>query len=75
MVEDREGKQLFVANRISNDVAVLDAQTGTEEKRLAAGRGASYITVSPDGSELYVTHVYPNATAHRTATAVGDHGD
>jgi YVTN family beta-propeller protein len=66
VVEDRQGKHLFVANRISNDVAVLDAQTGEEAKRLAAGRGASYITPSPDGSKLYVTHVYPNATAHRT---------
>jgi YVTN family beta-propeller protein len=56
-----------VANRISNDVAVLDAQTGAEEKRLAAGRGASYVTTSPDGNRLYVTHVYPNATPHRTA--------
>jgi YVTN family beta-propeller protein len=69
VVEDHAGKYLFVANRISNDVAVLDAQTGVEEKRLAAGRGASYITASPDGSKLYVTHVYPNATAHRTAPA------
>jgi YVTN family beta-propeller protein len=67
VVEDREGKHLFVANRISNDVAVLDAQTGAEEKRLAAGRGASYVTTSPDGNRLYVTHVYPNATPHRTA--------
>jgi YVTN family beta-propeller protein len=60
VIEDRAGKRLYVANRISNDVAVLDAQTGAEEKRLAAGRGASYITPSPDGSRLYVTHVYPN---------------
>jgi YVTN family beta-propeller protein len=65
--EDRDAKHLFVANRISNDVAVLNAQTGAEEKRLAAGRGASYITGSPDGSRLYVTHVYPNPTPHRTA--------
>ncbi len=67
VIEDRESKHLFVANRISNDVAVLNAQTGVEEKRLAAGRGASYITPSPDGSRLYVTHVYPNPTPHRTA--------
>jgi YVTN family beta-propeller protein len=67
VLEDRGGKQLFVSNRISNDVAVLDAQTGAEEKRLAAGRGASYIAPSPDGSRLYVTHVYPNVTPHRTA--------
>jgi len=36
VVEDRAGKRLFVANRISSDVAVLDAQTGAEEKRLLA---------------------------------------
>jgi len=66
VVEDRAGKRLFVANRISNDVAVLDAQTGEEEKRLAAGRGASYLTLSPDSSRLYVTHVYPNPPRVRT---------
>jgi YVTN family beta-propeller protein len=70
VVEDRAGKRLFVANRISNDVAVLDASTGAEEKRLAAGRGASYITPSPDGARLYVTHVYPNLT--RASTAMGN---
>jgi len=67
VVEDRAGKRLFVANRISNDVAVLDAQTGAEEKRLLGGRGASYLTMSPDGTKIYATHVYPNPTAYRTA--------
>ncbi|MGA2352431.1 MAG: hypothetical protein ABSF70_18490 [Terracidiphilus sp.] len=66
VVEDRAGKRLFVANRISNDVAVLDAQTGAEEKRLVAGRGASYLTLSPDGSRIYATHVYPNQSPMRT---------
>ena len=67
VVEDRAGNQLFVANRISNDVAVLDAHTGAEKKRLMAGRGSSYLTLSPDGKRIYATHVYPNATPHRTA--------
>ena len=67
VVEDREGKRLFVANRISNDVAVLDAETGAEEKRLLAGRGASYLALSPDGTRIYATHVYPNPSAYRTA--------
>ena len=67
VVEDRAGSQIFVANRISNDVAVLDAKTGVEKKRLLAGRGASYLTLSPDGSRIFATHVYPNATPHRTA--------
>src|ERR1039458_9536181 len=66
VVEDRAGKRLFVANRISNDVAVLDAQTGKEEKRLLAGRGSSYLTLSPDGGRIYATHVYPNPPRVRT---------
>jgi YVTN family beta-propeller protein len=60
VVADRASKRLFVANRISNDVAVLNARTGVEEKRLMAGRGASYLTISPDGNRIYATHVYPN---------------
>jgi YVTN family beta-propeller protein len=70
VAQDATGKYVFVANRISNDVAVLDAATGAEQKRLAAGRGASYITPTPDGTRLYVTHIYPNAT--RESTAMGN---
>jgi YVTN family beta-propeller protein len=66
VVEDRAGKHLFVANRISNDVAVLDAQTGAEEKRLLAGRGSSYLTLSPDGGKVYATHIYPNPRPNRS---------
>ena len=66
VVEDLPGKRLFVANRISSDIAVLDAQTGAEEKRLLAGRGASYLALSPDGSRIYVTHVYPKIIPRRT---------
>lgn len=66
VVENRAGNHLFVANRVSNDVAVLNPRTGAEEKRLAGGRGASYMTLSPDASRLYVTSIYPNATPWRT---------
>jgi YVTN family beta-propeller protein len=66
VVADPAGKQIFVANRVTNDVAVLDAQTGVEEKRLMAGRGASYLTLSPDGNRIYATHVYPNLPPVRT---------
>ena len=66
VVEDRAGKRLYVANRISSDIAVLDAQTGVEEKRLLGGRGASYLTLSPDGAKIYATHVYPNASRQPT---------
>ncbi len=66
VVEDRAGRRLYVANRISNDIAVLDAATGVEEKRLLAGRGASYLAISPDGSRIYATHIYPNPSPVRT---------
>lgn len=71
-VESRNGKWLFTANRISNDITVLDAQTGAELRRLEAGRGASYIAASPDGSRLFVTHVYANANTGNTVG--GDRG-
>ncbi len=66
VVEDRAGKLLYIADRIGNDVMVLDAATGEERVTLEAGRGASYLTMSADGARLYATHIYPNATPHRT---------
>ena len=55
-----DGRTLFVANRISNDVSVVDLESGRETKRLLGGRGASYLALSPDGSRVYSTHLYPN---------------
>lgn len=66
VVEDRAGKFLYVADRVGDNITVLDAATGVEKTTLAAGRGASYLAMTADGSRLYATHVYPNATPHRT---------
>lgn len=66
VVADRKGTALYVANRLSNDVSVIDLASGKEEKRLAAGRGASYLALSPDGSRVYCTHIYPHLGAFRT---------
>ncbi len=66
VIEDRAGKMLFVADRIGNDITVLDAATGEGKDTLEAGRGASYLALSPDGSRLFATHVYPNPVPHRT---------
>ena len=55
---DARGQILYVANRISNDICVIDLRTGREIKRLAGGRGASYAAAA--GSRVYVTHIYPN---------------
>ena len=64
-VVDARGDFLYVANRLSSDVSVIDLKSGIETKRLLAGRGASYLTLSPDG-KIYATHIYPNPGAHRT---------
>ena len=66
VVVDRKGTTLYVANRISGDVSVIDLATGQETKRLLAGRGASYLAISPDGKWIYCTHIYPNPGAFRT---------
>jgi YVTN family beta-propeller protein len=66
VVVDHAGTTLYVANRLSGDVSVIDLATGQEIKRLLAGRGASYLTLSPDGKRIYCTHIYPNPGAFRT---------
>ena len=62
----RAGGFLYVANRIGNDVSIIDLETGKEVKRLLAGRGASYLAVSPDEARVYVTHIYPNPGEFRS---------
>jgi len=66
IVSDRDSETLYVANRLSNDISVIDLKTGQETKRLLAGRGASYLSISPDGKFIYGTHIYPNPGAPRT---------
>ena len=61
-VPDAQGKALYVANRLSNDISVIELPSGREIKRIAAGRGASYLERSPDGTLIYCTHVYPLAS-------------
>ncbi len=65
-VPDRQGAFLYIANRISSDISVVDLKTGQDTKRLLAGRGVSYLALSPDGSRLYATHIYPNLGKWRT---------
>ena len=66
VVADNSGSTLYVANRLSSDVSVIDLKSGQEVKRLLAGRGASYLTLSPDGQRIYCTHIYPNPGVFRT---------
>jgi YVTN family beta-propeller protein len=66
VVVDKSGATLYVANRLSGDVSVVDLASGQEIKRLLAGRGASYLSLSPDGKWIYCTHIYPNTGAFRS---------
>ncbi len=66
VVSDSNGETLYVANRLSGDISVIDLKSGQETKRLLAGRGASYLALSPDGKSIYCTHIYPNPGAFRT---------
>jgi YVTN family beta-propeller protein len=65
IVVDRSGSTLYVANRLSSDIFVIDLKAGQETKRLLAGRGASYLALSPDGKLIFATHIYPNPGAFR----------
>ncbi|MBZ5683479.1 MAG: beta-propeller fold lactonase family protein [Acidobacteriia bacterium] len=66
VVADKSGATLYVANRLSSDISVIDLTSGQEIKRLLAGRGASYLALSPDGKWIYCTHIYPNPGAIRS---------
>ena len=66
VVVDAAGTTMYVANRLSGDISVIDLKSGQEAKRLLAGRGASYLTISPDGELIFCTHIYPNPGAFRT---------
>ncbi|MEO8592599.1 MAG: hypothetical protein ABI759_04685 [Candidatus Solibacter sp.] len=68
-VPDREGRYLYVANRIGGDISVIDLTSGVEVKRLDAAPGASYLTRSPDGKQIYSTHIYPVTPANLRAPA------
>ncbi|HUI58535.1 MAG TPA: beta-propeller fold lactonase family protein [Bryobacteraceae bacterium] len=63
---DGRGEFLYAGNRIGGDVSVIDLKTGLDVRRLLAGRGASWLTRSPDGSRIYVTHIYPNIGKFRS---------
>lgn len=67
VISDRAGRTLYTANRLSNDISVIDVASGKEIKRLLAGRGASYLAISADGTRIYCTHIYPNIGKFRTA--------
>ena len=65
IVLDTANSSLYVANRLSSDISIIDLHTGEESSRLLAGRGASYLALSPDGKRIYCTHIYPDPSGFR----------
>jgi YVTN family beta-propeller protein len=57
---------LYVANRLSDNVTVVDLASGAITRHLIAAHGASYAAASADGARIFVTHIYPILGAFRT---------
>ena len=51
----RDGKVLYVSNRVAGSIAALDAETLTVTAVMAAPGGPDDMAWSPDGEELWVT--------------------
>ncbi len=60
------GGALYVANRLGNNVTVVDLASGAITRHLIAARGASYVAASPETARVYVTHIYPIPGEFRT---------
>jgi YVTN family beta-propeller protein len=56
---------LYVADRLGNDVAVVDVAGGAIARHLIGAPGASYAAASADGARIFVTHIYPILGAFR----------
>ena len=66
VVEDQAGKLIFVANRIYQRRGRAQCADWSRGEAPTGRTGASYLTLSPDGKRIYVTHIYPNPPAQRT---------
>lgn len=49
-----DGKMIFISSLQSGDVAIYDAKTHKEIKRISTGHGAAGIIMDPDGSRAFV---------------------
>jgi len=57
---------LYVANRLSDDISVLDLAGGAVARHLISAHGSSYAAASADGSRIFVSHIYPIPGRFRT---------
>jgi YVTN family beta-propeller protein len=55
-----EGKRIYVANRFSNNVSVIDIDKMSEIKRIKVAREPKAITISKDGKSVFVANFLPS---------------
>ena len=60
---NRQGTVIWVANRFSNDVSLIDVKKQKEVKRLPVLREPKSLALSPDGKLLVVGNYLPNQSA------------
>ena len=58
-----DSNMLFVSNRFSNDVSVVDTKSFREIRRINVVREPTAISVSPDGMLVAVTNLLPETSA------------
>jgi YVTN family beta-propeller protein len=58
-----DGKLVLISSLGGSDLAVLDASTRREVKRVKLGKGAAGIQVDPDGSRAFVACTPDNYVA------------
>ena len=64
LVVGENGRALFVCNRFSNDVSLLDIATGRETARIPVEREPVDAALTPDGKTLVVANLLPNHCAN-----------
>lgn len=69
LVISEKKRLLFVANRFSNDVSVIDLKNQKEIKRIEVDREPVSLSLSPDGSLLAVANLLPSQSAVSTYIA------
>lgn len=63
-VLSRDGKRLYVCNRFSNSVSIVDLETKKEVARVAVPREPVACALTPDGKLLFVANHLPTGPAH-----------
>ena len=63
MAQTSDGSLLFVANRFSNSVSVIDVKSNKLVKTIAVDREPVKIVISPDDQTVAVANLIPNSAA------------